>query len=118
MQLRIYTLFHLLLFLLVLYGIVMAPQISGDRYEIIQERNYLQLADTSPEQVVVAVPARNVTVQIPDVIPVQEEKSMGKGYVAANFHTNVNSPYEMIEDRQHYAASGLFNIHIVHQYSG
>lgn len=47
-----------------------------------------------------------------------EMKSMGKGWVQAHFTTSVSSPGEMIDDRQRYMASGLFNVKIVHQFAG
>lgn len=50
--------------------------------------------------------------------PLNEQRSMGKGWVQAHFTTSVNSPGEMIDDRQRYMASGLFNVKIVHQFAG
>lgn len=50
--------------------------------------------------------------------PSNDLKSMGKGWVQAHFTTSINSPGEMIEDRQRYMASGLFNVKIVHQFAG
>jgi hypothetical protein len=118
MQLRGYNLFPVILLLLVLMVINIPPLLTGDRYEIISDKNFLRPENIVLEPVVVSSPPPDTNIQVPATVPESDEKSFGKGYVAANFYTNVNSPYEMIEDRQHYAASGLFKVHIVHQYSG
>ena len=46
------------------------------------------------------------------------EKPMGKGWVQVSLSTSVDSPTEMIEDRQRYMASGLFNVHVYRNFAG
>jgi len=48
----------------------------------------------------------------------EPEKPMGKGWVCVNLYSSVDSPTEMIEDRQRYMASGLFNVHVFHNFAG
>lgn len=118
MHLHVYRLFTVFILLsVILLVFIIPPQISADRYEIIPSRNLMVESGDGLELQSVQ-PIKNVTIQVPSLIPQKEEMSMGKGYVAAYFNTNINSPNEMVEDRQRYAASGLFNIHITHQYAG
>lgn len=44
--------------------------------------------------------------------------SMAKGWVQVNLGTSIDSPGQMVEDRQRYMASGLFNVHVYHQFAG
>lgn len=54
-----------------------------------------------------------------NVSPVPEPASLfGRGSVEVNMHTSVQGQGEMIEDRQRYMASGLFNVHVYHEYAG
>ncbi len=46
------------------------------------------------------------------------DKPMGKGWVQVSLRTAIDNPGEMIEDRQRYMASGLFNVHVFHQFAG
>jgi len=44
--------------------------------------------------------------------------SMARGWALVNFGTSIDSPEMMVEDRQRYMASGLFNVHVYHQFAG
>ncbi|MDD1724144.1 MAG: hypothetical protein LUQ07_03330 [Methanospirillum sp.] len=117
---------------------MMPPQISGSPDEVIPTRNLLILS-TYPDDIPVlsmeeATPADPTVVPTPVPTPIPEPsvaveadqatkrqvqpQSMGRGYVEAHFSTSVNSPEMMIEDKQRYMASGLFNVHIIHEYAG
>jgi hypothetical protein len=141
-----YILFPVLFLIIVLPVIIMPLQISGTPDEIIPTRNLLIFEDfpsdipvVSEESSPVLVfsdesrdhsnPSLNVTAPVPAGIiapngkmaPLaapEPEKPMGKGWVQVNLYTAVDSPTEMIEDRQRYMASGLFNVHVYHNFAG
>ena len=124
----------------------MPPQLSGDPGEIIPTRN-LMLLDEYPSDIPVVreepgpvltfsaeeaespAPTLNVTAPVPvgiiapngKMAPLaapEPEKPMGKGWVQVSLSTSVDSPTNMIEDRQRYMASGLFNVHVYHNFAG
>ena len=43
---------------------------------------------------------------------------MAKGWAQVYMTTDINSPEQMVEDRQRLMASGLFNVHVYHQFAG
>lgn len=76
----------------------------------------------STAQVSVPVPAGILAAKsVPTPIPVAAaptDPPLGKGWVQVSLATSIDSPTEMIEDRQRYMASGLFNVHVYHQFAG
>ena len=146
MRILHHILFPVLFLILVLPVIIIPPQLSGDPEEIIPTRNLMLLdeypsdipvvrEETSPaltfsaEEAERPAPSLNVTAPVPvgfiapngKMAPLaapEPEKPMGKGWVQVNLYTSVDSPTEMIEDRQRYMASGLFNVHVYHNFAG
>lgn len=139
MRLHTHILCQVAIVLVILLVIMIPPQISGSPDEVIPTRNLLILStypddipvfsvgDADPAPVapaVVPTPAPTTTPSPPPAVAdVASERqvrpqSMGRGWVEAHFSTSVNSPEMMIEDKQRYMASGLFNVHILHEYAG
>jgi hypothetical protein len=146
MRILHHILFPVLFFILVLPVIILPPQLSGDPDEIIPTRNLMLLGEYpndipvvreeagpvltfSAEETERPAPSLNVTAPVPAgflapngkmgplAVP-EPEKPMGKGWVQVSLSTSVDSPTEMIEDRQRYMASGLFNVHVYHNFAG
>lgn len=148
MRILNHILFPVVFLILILPVIILPPQISGSPDEIIPTRNLLILNDYPDDSANVTVDsvngmaisepvaapsqsAPNVSLPVPAgfIAPVARQAeqpvstppdpgSFGKGWVQVNLHTAVDSPDQMIEDRQRYMASGLFNVHVYHQFAG
>lgn len=135
---KIYQILFPVLFLfLVLPVIIMPPPLSEGSNEIIPTRNLFAMcefpsdihgeneanpalpsssamSDDCPVPAGFIMPDENMALQSLST----SNKPMGKGRVQVNLYSSVESPTEMIEDRQRYMASGLFNVHVHHNFAG
>ena len=129
-------LFPVLFLFLVLPVIIMPPPLSEGSNEISPTRNLIAMcefpsdirggneanltlplsamSDDSPVPARFIMPDDNMALQSVST----SKKPMGKGWVQVNLYSSVESPTEMIEDRQRYMASGLFNVHVHHNFAG
>ncbi len=146
MRILHHILFPVLFLIIILPVILLPPNMTGNPDEILPTRNLMLLGQF--QDVIPAVPENtgpvisfsdeagdtpapppNSSIPVPagfiapngKMVPPalsEPEKPMGKGWVCVNLYSSVDSPTEMIEDRQRYMASGLFNVHVFHNFAG
>ena len=136
---------YLVILFLILPVIIMQPQLSGGPYEIVPTRNLFLVTDfpsdirgedeigdivplsseateSSPQPMTISAPLPAAFIMPKEKLALQpdsvSDKPMGKGWAQVNLYSSVESPTEMIEDRQRYMASGLFNVHVYHNFAG